>query len=138
MPSFADSFWSADYAAGLGVLFDKLQQGIAENEQVLTVARLRAEAEETYGKKLAEIEPTTDKIKGGFQRDDGASLKKVSMQAQVTCCFLTCSGLRGCPHRDEPSSSITQEDCSQHFRTGRYPIRTMVRRARKPRHQLAG
>lgn len=77
MPGFADSFWTADYAAGLGVLFDKLQQGIAENEQVLTVARLRAEAEELYGKKLSEIEPATDKIKGGFQRDDGASVKKV-------------------------------------------------------------
>jgi len=76
MPGFADSFWTPDYAAGLGVLFDKLQQGIAENEQVLTVARLRAEAEEQYGKKLSDIESATDKIKGGFQRDDGASVKK--------------------------------------------------------------
>jgi hypothetical protein len=39
MPGFADSFWSNDYAAGLGVLFGKLQQGVVENRQVLTIAR---------------------------------------------------------------------------------------------------
>ena len=30
MPSFADSFWSSDYAGGLGILFQKLQQGVTE------------------------------------------------------------------------------------------------------------
>ena len=78
MPGFADSFWSGDYAGGLGVLFDKLQQGIVENQQVLTIARMRAEAEEQYGRRLADIVPTTDKMTGGFARDDGASLRKVS------------------------------------------------------------
>ncbi|KAL2119217.1 hypothetical protein VTJ04DRAFT_6177 [Mycothermus thermophilus] len=76
MPSFADSFWSNDYAAGLGVLFGKLQQGVVENRQVLTIARMRAEAEEVYGQKLAEIAPAVDKIQGGFGRDDGASVRK--------------------------------------------------------------
>ncbi|KAI5862819.1 hypothetical protein GGS23DRAFT_69451 [Durotheca rogersii] len=76
MPGFADSFWSADYAAGLGVLFTKLQQGVQENRQVLAIARMRAEAEETYGQRLAEITPAADKIAGGFSRDDGASVKK--------------------------------------------------------------
>ncbi|KAK6065779.1 hypothetical protein SCUP234_12399 [Seiridium cupressi] len=76
MPGFADSFWSADYAAGLGVLFGKLQQGAQENRQVLTIARMRAEAEELYGQKLGDIAPTADKITGGFSRDDGASTKK--------------------------------------------------------------
>ncbi|PHH70056.1 hypothetical protein CDD82_7360 [Ophiocordyceps australis] len=76
MPSFADSFWSSDYAAGLGVLFGKLQQGVLENRQVLTIARLRAEAEETYGQRLGDIAPAVDKVTGGFARDDGATVRK--------------------------------------------------------------
>ncbi|KAL8874100.1 MAG: hypothetical protein Q9174_000536 [Haloplaca sp. 1 TL-2023] len=76
MPGFADSFWSGDYAGGLGVLFGKLQQGVTENQQVLTIARMRAEAEEQYGKRLGDIAPTTDRMTGGFARDDGASLRK--------------------------------------------------------------
>ncbi|CVK89803.1 related to RGD2-GTPase activating protein [Fusarium mangiferae] len=76
MPGFADSFWSSDYAAGLGVLFSKLQQGVYENRQVLTIARLRAEAEETYGQRLGDIAPSADKITGGFSRDDGATVRK--------------------------------------------------------------
>ncbi|KAL2760572.1 hypothetical protein ACRALDRAFT_1059639 [Sodiomyces alcalophilus JCM 7366] len=76
MPGFADSFWSPDYAAGLGVLFGKLQQGVLENRQILTVARLRAEAEEAYGQRLADIVPAVDKVQGGFSRDDGATIRK--------------------------------------------------------------
>ncbi len=48
-----------------------------ENNQVLTIARMRAEAEDVYGMKLGEIGPTTDRISGGFNRDDGASVRKV-------------------------------------------------------------
>ena len=97
MPGFADSFWSSgDYAggmsedslrlqcaladslvAGLGVLFSKLQQGVAENQQMLTIARMRAEAEDVYGLRLSEIGSATDRITGGFSRDDGASVRKV-------------------------------------------------------------
>lgn len=62
---------------GLGVLFGKLQQGVAENQQILTIARMRAEAEDTYGMRLGEIGPATDRITGGFSRDDGASVRKV-------------------------------------------------------------
>lgn len=62
---------------GLGVLFGKLQQGVQENQQMLTIARMRAEAEDVYGLKLGEIGAATDKINGGFSRDDGASVKKV-------------------------------------------------------------
>ncbi|PHH91038.1 hypothetical protein CDD83_1877 [Cordyceps sp. RAO-2017] len=76
MPGFADSFWSSDYAAGLGVLFGKLQQGVLENRQVLTIARLRAEAEEAYGQRLRDIAPAADRISGGFARDDGATVRK--------------------------------------------------------------
>ncbi|KYK54321.1 Rho-GTPase-activating protein 8 [Drechmeria coniospora] len=76
MPSFANSFWSSDYAAGLGVLFGKLHQGVMENRQILTIARLRAEAEDTYGQRLGDIAPSADKIAGGFSRDDGATVRK--------------------------------------------------------------
>ncbi|KAI0547323.1 hypothetical protein F4679DRAFT_372525 [Xylaria curta] len=76
MPGFADSFWTPDYAAGLGVLFTKLQQGVQENRQILTIARMRAEAEELYGQRLGDIAPAADKIAGGFSRDDGASVRK--------------------------------------------------------------
>lgn len=41
------------------------------------MARMRAEAEEVYGQRLGEIEGVTNRIDGGFQRDDGASVKKV-------------------------------------------------------------
>lgn len=47
-----------------------------ENQQVLTIARMRAEAEDLYGMKLGDIGPATDRMGGGFARDDGASLKK--------------------------------------------------------------
>ncbi|KAJ2904822.1 hypothetical protein MKZ38_007014 [Zalerion maritima] len=76
MPAFSESFWSTDHAAGLGVLFGKLQQGAVENRQVLTIARMRAEAEEAYGAKLSEIAPSADRFTGGFYRDDGATVRK--------------------------------------------------------------
>lgn len=76
MPGFADSFWSSDYAAGLGVLFEKLQQGVKENRQVLTIARMRAEAEETYSSHLANVVPAAEKVSGGFSRDEGATVRK--------------------------------------------------------------
>lgn len=59
------------------MLFGKLQQGVVENEQFLTIARMRAEAEDAYGMRLGDIRRETDKIKGGFSQDDGASIKKV-------------------------------------------------------------
>lgn len=76
------------------MLFQKLQQGVQENEQILTVARMRADAEDLYGQKLGDIEAVTDRIDGGFQRDDGASVKKVS-QGDTRCerRALTATGL---------------------------------------------
>ena len=62
---------------GLEVLFGKLNQGVAENQQILTIARMRAEAEDIYGMRLGDIGPATDRISGGFARDDGASVRKV-------------------------------------------------------------
>lgn len=77
MPGFADSFWTPDYASGLGILYSKLQQGIAENRQILTIASLRADAEEVYSSKLEEITPAVDRITTGFSKDEGASVRKV-------------------------------------------------------------
>ena len=48
-----------------------------ENQQILTVARMRADAEEVYGNSLAAITPATERIAGGFSRDEGASVRKV-------------------------------------------------------------
>ncbi|KIV94509.1 hypothetical protein PV10_02270 [Exophiala mesophila] len=76
MPGFTDSFWSADYAGGLGVLFEKLHQGVVENQQILSIASMRADAEEMYSDRLGDIAPTIDRMAGGFARDDGASVRK--------------------------------------------------------------
>lgn len=67
----------------MGVLFGKLQQGVAENEQVLTIARMRAEAEDVYGMRLGEIGVAADRVQGGFSRDDGASVRKVRVMAGI-------------------------------------------------------
>lgn len=82
-PRYRNCEQFADYGVlscpfvGLGILFTKLQQGAVENRQVLTIARMRAEAEETYGQRLSEIAPAVDKMQGGFAGDDGASTRKV-------------------------------------------------------------
>ncbi|EEH40560.1 rho-GTPase-activating protein [Paracoccidioides lutzii Pb01] len=76
MPGFADSFWTPDYASGLGILVSKLQQGIVENQQILTIASMRAVAEEQYSAKLGEIAPAIDRMGNGFAMDDGASVRK--------------------------------------------------------------
>lgn len=60
-------------------MFSKLQQGVKENEQLLTITRIRAEAEDAYAAKLFQIRPESNRIEGGFQKDDGASAKNVSV-----------------------------------------------------------
>lgn len=82
MAHFSNAFWTQDYAGGLGVLFGKLQQGVSENQQVLTIARMRADAEELYGQHIGDIGPATDRISDGFSRDDGASVRKVRIGNQ--------------------------------------------------------
>jgi hypothetical protein len=39
---------------------------------------MRAEAEDIYGARLGDIEAATNRVDGGFSKDDGASVKKVS------------------------------------------------------------
>lgn len=85
MPGFSDSFWSNDYAGGLGILFQKLRQGVTENQQMLTIASMRADAEEMYSERLGDIAPTIDRMTGGFTRDDGASVRKVTVTPSISC-----------------------------------------------------
>lgn len=61
-----------------------------ENRQVLTIARLRAEAEDTYGQRLSDIAPSADKVNGGFSRDDGATVRKVSFRDSPLLVALNC------------------------------------------------
>lgn len=76
-PTFTSSFWSPDYAGGLGILFAKLHQGVNENQQILTIASLRADAEAAYATSLGAIAPAVDRLNStGFKRDDGASVRK--------------------------------------------------------------
>lgn len=75
---FIHRYIDTDSTPGMGVLFGKLQKGVAENEQLLTIVRMRAEAEDQYGIRLGEIGKETDKIKGGFSGDDGMSIRKVN------------------------------------------------------------
>lgn len=90
MPGFADSFWTPDYASGLGVLYGKLQQGISENHQILTIANMRADAEQAYASKIGDIAPAVDRVTTGFDKDEGASVRKVYcfFQYPVFCLYF--------------------------------------------------
>lgn len=77
--SFADYFWSPDYQSGVHVLFDKLEQGVVENSQLLDFVSSRISLESTYASNL---QSAVDSISGsrsnalGFGRDEGASTKQ--------------------------------------------------------------
>lgn len=78
-----------------------------ENRQVLTIARLRAEAEETYGQRLSDITPSADRVNGGFSRDDGATVRKVSLFPSFS--ILSCIYCLGNPtHINVPTSYLQQ------------------------------
>lgn len=93
---FTDSFWSSDYAGGLGKMFQKLNQGVTENQQILTIATMRADAEELYSERLGDIAPSVDRMTGGFSRDDGASVRKVCIVAadKVVSILMLCRDRR--------------------------------------------
>ncbi|KIY65071.1 hypothetical protein CYLTODRAFT_379951 [Cylindrobasidium torrendii FP15055 ss-10] len=71
--SFNNSFWSQDYRKGLEVLFNKLEQGSIENEELVAFVRTRIYAETQQANILANSQQIG--LKGsGFGADDGASL----------------------------------------------------------------
>lgn len=73
--SFVENFWSPGYANGLEVLFSKLRQGVVENNEILALANARAEIEESYGQRLADLPSNHAPKKAGFAKDDGATLR---------------------------------------------------------------
>ncbi|KZV71565.1 hypothetical protein PENSPDRAFT_734057 [Peniophora sp. CONT] len=71
--SFTNSFWSQDYRRGLEIIFAKLQQGVAENEEIIAFVRARALAEANLAAALSQsAQPGLDTH--GFAADDGATL----------------------------------------------------------------
>ncbi|KAF8934381.1 hypothetical protein BGZ47_010414 [Haplosporangium gracile] len=75
---FSESFWSnsrGDYVTGINVLHSKLDQGVVEDQEILTYLRERVDVEQRYGNALIEMGNRRLKL-DGFLRDDGASLRK--------------------------------------------------------------
>ncbi|KAJ7077876.1 hypothetical protein B0H15DRAFT_557408 [Mycena belliarum] len=71
--SFTNSFWSQDFRRGLEVLYARLEQGVAENDEILVFVRARAQAERQLADALSNPMLTGAAGKG-FGTDDGASL----------------------------------------------------------------
>lgn len=74
--SFQDSFWTKDYIGGVQTVYDKLQQGIQENQEVLNLVSSRITIEEGYGQRLQSVRSSHYASKVGFGRDEGATLKQ--------------------------------------------------------------
>ncbi|KAF8159691.1 hypothetical protein B0H34DRAFT_796910 [Crassisporium funariophilum] len=71
--TFTNSFWSQDYRRGIEVLFEKLEQGVAENDEIVAFIKGRAIAEGHLASSL--VHPAlTGRPGTGFAADDGASL----------------------------------------------------------------
>lgn len=71
--TFTNSFWTQDYRKGLEVLYNKLEQGVVENNEIVAFIRARAAAEAQMATSLQH--PVTIGSHGaGFNKDDGASL----------------------------------------------------------------
>lgn len=71
--TFTNSFWTQDYRRGLEVLYGKLEQGIAENDEIIAFIRSRANAEIALATALSGA-VSNDPPGTGFAADDGASL----------------------------------------------------------------
>ncbi|KAI6023560.1 hypothetical protein BKA83DRAFT_4261276 [Pisolithus microcarpus] len=71
--TFTNSFWTQDYRKGLEVLYGKLEQGVAENDEIVAFILARAQAENQLANALLNP-PTIGSPGTGFDRDDGASL----------------------------------------------------------------
>ncbi|KAF7294424.1 hypothetical protein MKEN_01434900 [Mycena kentingensis (nom. inval.)] len=71
--SFSNGFWTQDYRKGLEVLYAKLEQGAAENAEILAFIRARAIAERNLADALCNP-MLTGAAGSGFNADDGASL----------------------------------------------------------------
>ncbi|KAI8052965.1 hypothetical protein BDF22DRAFT_620558, partial [Syncephalis plumigaleata] len=81
---FEDNFWSPntfddgdinDYRSGLDVLYQKMQQGCVECDEIANFLRQRISIEELYASKLTDLSQLKPNP-NGFGRDDGASLRQ--------------------------------------------------------------
>ncbi|KAH7335300.1 hypothetical protein B0J17DRAFT_669538 [Rhizoctonia solani] len=80
--TFQNSFWTPDYRTGLNVLFGKLEQGIAENAEIVAFIRSRVAAERNLAASL--INPPLTGTRGtGFDADDGAALLRAFQGLQA-------------------------------------------------------
>ncbi|KAF8141613.1 hypothetical protein EV363DRAFT_1392059 [Boletus edulis] len=70
--TFTNSFWTQDYRKGLEVLFSKLEQGVAENDEIVAFIWARSNVENQLATAL--LNPPAFNSQTGFNRDDGASL----------------------------------------------------------------
>ncbi|KZS94423.1 hypothetical protein SISNIDRAFT_42434 [Sistotremastrum niveocremeum HHB9708] len=71
--SFNNSFWTQDYRRGLETIYDKLEQGLAEDDEVIEFMRARIVAERNIAGTLTNPGLTGPPGRG-FGADDGASL----------------------------------------------------------------
>ncbi|CCH41808.1 putative Rho-GTPase-activating protein 9 [Wickerhamomyces ciferrii] len=61
--------------SGIEILFTKLHQGCVENDEFIGLFTSRMNHELEYGKRLETLPDVHSPMKGGFDKDDGASLK---------------------------------------------------------------
>ncbi|KAH0836666.1 hypothetical protein J3R83DRAFT_8385 [Lanmaoa asiatica] len=90
--TFTNSFWSQDYRTGLEVLYNKLEQGVAENDEIVAFIWARVNAENQLATAL--LNPSAIDSQTGFNRDDGASLLMTFRGLQAE------SAAQGQIHRD--------------------------------------
>lgn len=74
--SFAEHFWSSDYALGPEALFAELYEGIKENNDFILLFLKRMELEHSYGTQLSTIDSLTKKTSKRHTDDDYVSTIK--------------------------------------------------------------
>ncbi|KAI9620090.1 hypothetical protein KEM48_008365 [Puccinia striiformis f. sp. tritici PST-130] len=78
MPATFDRwFWTADYRRGVTILFDKLNAGLKESQELIAFIRKRESFERAYAHELKSTNPLDP---DGFGYDDGASFFSVYKQ----------------------------------------------------------
>lgn len=93
--AFSSSFWTPDYLQGISVLFNKLEQGVSENTQVVDFITARISQESAFAtniQKASKDISTSKPATHGFNRDEGASLKQAFQS------FLDESAFQGNEH----------------------------------------
>lgn len=93
--AFSSFFWTPDYLQGITVLFNKLEQGVSENSQVVDFITARISQESAFATNIQKASrdiSTSKPATHGFNRDEGASLKQAFQS------FLDESAFQGNEH----------------------------------------